>query len=581
MTELTGIKLPDYLVILTYFTLVIFIGHYFSKYIRQTKDFFAAGNSMPWWLAGTSFYMASFSTLLFVIYNEISYKYGFVAVTLCWVGPIGLLTGGYFTAHRWRRARTLTPIGFMKRRYNGLVHQVFVWTGFPLRMFDNALKIYSTAIVLMVAMQYRGITFNRFVIVLGILMIAYTYMGGQMAVMITDFVQAVILCVAVIMLFVLTFIYIGDIGSLISQFPEDFLKPIRQPYDWSYLVFTVFALTLLTYNASWALVQKYNCVRSEKDARKMIYYIALLMFIFPPIFFFPGIAARVILPNLENARFAYAAISLKILPVGLMGFILAAMLSATLSTLGSEYNTLSGVLTRDFYKNIINPKASEKREIFFGRISTIIIGTITMFLAILYSYLEGLTLMDIMFRFFSAFGPPIMIPLILGLLCKKFNSRGVIFGMIAGTAVGVILIMTNFFLTQKYAGLMETNARVDFWLRSGWNSAATMLNIFATLLGMWIGTVTKETPAEEKERVEEFFKDLERPYELDSTAAKTTSPFRIIGLTLAAFGSAIIAISFLVLIFYNDMRAFGLDLGVGIFLLVLGILLRIGGRRSS
>ncbi|GAF74115.1 unnamed protein product, partial [marine sediment metagenome] len=379
--------------------------------------------------------------------------------------------------------------------------------------------------------------------------------GGQMAVMITDFVQAVILCVAVIMLFVLTFIYIGDIGGLISQFPEDFLKPIRQPYNWSYLVFTVFALTLLTYNASWALVQKYNCVRSEKDARKMIYYVALLMFIFPPIFFFPGMAARVILPNLENAKFAYAAISLKILPIGLMGFILAAMLSATLSTLGSEYNTLSGVLTRDFYKNIINPKASEKREIFFGRISTLIIGTITMFLAILYSYLEGLTLMDIMFRFFSAFGPPIMIPLILGLLFKKFNSRGVIFGMIAGTAVGVILIMANFFLTQKYAGLMETNARVDFWLRSGWNSAATMLNIFATLLGMWIGTVTKETPAEEKERVEEFFKDLERPYELDSTAAKTTSPFRIIGLTLAAFGCAIIAISFLVLIFYNDMRA--------------------------
>jgi Na+/proline symporter len=142
MDNLTGIQLPDYLVIFSYFALMIFIGVYFSRYIKMAKDFFAAGNIMPWWLAGTSFYMASFSTLLFVIYNEISYKYGFVAVTICWIGPVCILIGGYFTAHRWRRARILTPISFMERRYNKTVHQIFVWTGFPLRMFDNALKIY-------------------------------------------------------------------------------------------------------------------------------------------------------------------------------------------------------------------------------------------------------------------------------------------------------------------------------------------------------------------------------------------------------------------------------------------------------
>lgn len=578
MEGLTGIRFPDYLVILSYFLFIILVGHYFSKYIRKAKDFFAAGNSMPWWLAGTSFYMASFSTLLFVIYNEISYKYGFVAVTICWIGPVAMLVGGYFTAHRWRRARTLTPISFIERRYNKLVHQIFVWTGFPLRMFDNALKIYSTAIVLMVAMQNKNITFNRFVIILGILMIAYTYMGGMLAVMITDFVQAVILSISVIMLFALTVVYSGGFGNLVTQFPDGFLNLVRKPYDWSYLLFTVFAITLLTYNASWALVQKYNCVRSEQDARKMIYYIALLMFIFPPIFFFPGMAARVILPKLENAQYAYAAISLKILPLGLMGFILSAMLSATLSTLGSEYNTLSGVLTRDFYRKIIKPDASEKQEVFFGRISTLVIGTVTMFLAIIYSYMQGLTLMDIMYRFFSAFGPPIMLPLIAGLLFKKVNSRGVICGMLAGTVIGVILIIINFLLVQKYADLMAVNSRLDYWLRSGWNSTAAMLNITATIIGMWIGSVTKPTPEEEKRRVETFFTELGKPYEIEPADKEAASPFRVIGITLALLGCAMIVISCVILIFYLDRGAFGIDLGVGIFLILLGIILRFAGR---
>jgi Na+/proline symporter len=303
------------------------------------------------------------------------------------------------------------------------------------------------------------------------------------------------------------------------------------------------------------------------------------MFIFPPIFFFPGMAARIILPNLENTRFAYAAIILKILPIGLMGFILSGMLSATMSTLGSEYNTLSGVLTRDFYSKIINPNATEQREVLFGRIATLIIGIITMLLAILLNSLQGLTLMDIMFRFFSAFGPPIMIPLIAGLLTRRFNARGVIWGMIAGTLTGVILIIVNIILVQKYTGLMAANPRVDFWLRSGWNSSAAMLNITATLVGMWIGTKIKKTSPEEKERVAGFFADLDKPFEIEPEGVKPKkSPFGIIGLTLLMLGCAIVLISLIVLLFYHERRAFGLDLGVGLFIILLGGVLRLATR---
>ena len=578
MDGMKSIIWPDYLVILSYFAVIIFVGLYFARYIRKSKDYFAAGNIMPWWLAGTSFYKASFSALLFVIYNEIAYKYGIVAIVIMWMSPLCILLGGYFTGHLWRRSRVITPLGFMERRYDKLVHQVFVWTGLPLRMFDNALKILSTSIIFAVALRGLGLTVIQFMIIIGVIMILYSIMGGQMTVMITDFVNVSILAVAVIVLFILTLGRIGNLGAFIHKLPQGFLNPIRRPYGLSYLIFTVFLITLLTYTASWALVQKYNTLKSEKEVRKMISLIAVLMFVMPPVFFFPGMAARVLLPHLANPREVYAAIGMEILPIGMMGFILAAAISSTMSTLGSEFNTLSGVLTRDFYKKKIDPGISEKKEVFLGRTFTLVIGAVTVALAILFNALKGFNLMDIMFRIFSAFGPAIMIPLVFGLLFRKFNARGTLWGVLAGSITGVALVLTNFFLVQAYAEQMKVNPTLEFWLRSGWNSVTTCLSVAATILGMWAGTISRPTPKDEEERVVEFFADLKKPFLYEETTTKALSPFRIIGPMLIAFGVAIAAIAVLILLHYKDSRAFRIDLIVALALIGFGALMRVGSR---
>jgi len=581
MQETLSIQLPDYLVILAYFAVVVSVGLYFARYIRQSKDYFAAGNIMPWWLAGTSFYKASFSALLFVIYNEIAYKYGIVAIVILWVSPLCVLLGGYFTAHLWRRARVVTPLGFMERRYSKTVHQVFVWTGLPLRMFDNGLKILSTSIIFAVALSSLGINIVHFMVIIGIIMILYSFLGGQMAVVVIDFVNISILAVATISLFILTLGKVGNISELIKKSPPGFLNPAPEPYGWSYLVFTVFIVTFLTYNASWALVQKYNTLRSEKETRKMIWWIAFLMFIMPPIFFFPGLAARVLIPGIENAKEVYAIVCMRILPMGLMGFILASVISSTMSTLGSEFNTLSGVLTRDFYKRKIKPKLSEKEEVFMGRFFTIVIGAVIVMFAILFNALKGFNLMDIMFRVFSAFGPAIMIPLVFGLLFKKFNARGTLWGVICGSVVGVVLVLTNFFLIPIYADQMKANPRLDFWLRSGWNSAATVLSVAATIIGMWLGTVTKPTPKEEEERAKEFFADLQKPFLFEEKEKKALSPFKLIGFMLMVFGLLIAALSVFILLYSKNSQVFRIDFRVALVLVILGALMRFGKKEKA
>jgi len=581
MSGAEGIRLPDYLVILSYFLVVVSVGLFSARYIRRSKDYFAAGNVMPWWLAGTSFYKASFSALLFVIYNEIAYKYGIVAIVILWLSPLCIVLGGLLTARRWRRSRVMTPLGFMERRFSGTVHQLFVWTGLPLRMFDNALKILSTSIIFAVALRGLGLSITAFMALIGLVMVLYSFMGGQMTVIITDFVNVSILAVSVVTLFVLTLGRIGNLGDFVRALPPGFFDPAPEPYGWSYLVFTVFLITLLTYNASWALVQKYNTLRSEKEITKMIALIAGLMFVMPPIFFLPGIAARVLLPEIANAKEVYALVSMKILPVGLMGLVLASVISSTMSTLGSEFNTLSGVLTRDFFKRRIKPDLAEKQEIFTGRAFTVIIGAVTVLLAILFNALQGFNLMDIMFRVFSAFGPATMIPLIFGLLFRKLNARGTIWGLTAGCVTGVVLVLTNFYLVQVYAEAMKADPSLEFWLRSGWNSAATVVSVAATVLGMAIGTASRPTPDEERKRVDAFFADLDRPFLFEESRTGAASPFAVIGFMLAAFGALVAAISVLVLVRFKDPRAFKIDLVVALVLTALGLLMRLGKGKSG
>jgi len=581
MPETQSIRLPDYLVLLAYFVVIVAVGMSFARYIRRSKDYFAAGNVMPWWLAGTSFYKASFSALLFVIYNEIAYKYGIVAIVIMWISPVCVLLGGHFTARRWRRARVVTPLGFMERRYSALVHQVFVWMGLPLRLFDNSLKILSTSIIFAVALRGLGLSIVQFMILIGVLMVLYSFMGGQMTVMVTDFVNVTILAVSVVTLFLLTLGRLGNPGELVRKLPAGFFNPAPEPYGWSYLVFTVFLITILTYSGSWSLVQKYNTLKSEKEIKRMISWIAFLMFIMPPIFFFPGLAARVLIPGVENAKEVYALISLKILPVGLVGFILSAVISSTMSTLGSEFNTLSGVLTRDFYKRKIRPDLTEKGEIFVGRAFTVVIGALTVLLAILFNALKGFNLMDIMFRVFSAFGPAIMIPLVFGLLFKKFNARGTLWGVAAGSACGIVLVLVNFFLIQAYAERMKADPTLEFRLRSGWNSAATFLSVAATVLGMWLGTASRPTPADEKARAQEFFEDLKKPFLFEEKAERPMSPFRIIGFTLIAFGILVAAVSAVVLVGYQDTRAFAIDLVVALTLVAIGSLMYWGAKKEA
>ncbi len=483
-----------------------------------------------------------------------------------------------FLAKRWRRARQMSPIEFITNRFNSSLKQVFLWTGFPLRMLDNAVRLYATAVFLSVALSGSGLSLNMIIMLVALIVFGYSFLGGQWSVVVTDFVQFIIICLAVLTMLPLSISEVGGLGNFFREMPDDFTAILHAPYN-LYYVITWVLLTMFVHNAGWSFIQKYNCVKSDRDASKLIYFVAFIQFLTPFLIFSPAIFARVAMPEIDNPRFAYAYMSFKLLPVGLMGVMIAAIFSATMSTLSNEYTMLSSVLTNDFYAQKIRKSASQKHLITVARLNSLIIGAVTALLAASFHYIQGFNLYDIMIKAFTAFAPAIMLPLLAGLLVRRVNSKGALFGIIAGFVSGAGLLALNIVLIGIYNEAFVANPEVNYWLNQGWTSTSIILNIAAAAGGMWLGSVFGKTPGDERERVAEFFKQLDTPYETELTK-ETHSPFPVIGFIVAVMGAGLGIVAVAVKLMYDRPEWFTLNIIASGILLVVGGLLWFFSKRK-
>ncbi len=378
----TGLHTADYVIIAGYFLLLTLIGVYFWRRMKHVRDFFTGGNAIPWWLAGVSFYLTGFSAFTFVAYSEMAYRFGFVAVTLAWSSAAAMAIGTIFLAGRWRRARIVSPVEFLEARYSKHIRQILAWLGIPLKVIDDGLKIYATGVFVSVGL---GFDLQTSIIVSGVVMLLYTFMGGLWAVVVTDFVQFIILTLGVVVLFPLVFAQFDSISDFVSRAPAGFMSPVNEPFSLVY-IFAFYLLITLSYNGNWAFAQKFYSVRDERDARKAGMLAVALKIVGPPLFILPAMAAQSLMPELavppNSPQYTYAALSLQFLPVGLMGLMIAAMFSATMSTLSGDYNVMASVITEDIYRRLFDKDASQKRLVIVGRIATLVVGILTIVIGI-------------------------------------------------------------------------------------------------------------------------------------------------------------------------------------------------------
>lgn len=521
-----GLHTADHIVIAGYFLLLTLVGFYFWKRMRQASDFFTGGNRIPWWLAGVSFYLTGFSAFTFVAYSEMAYRFGFVAVTLAWSSAVAMLAGTLFLAARWRRARIMSPVEFLEARYSKQIRQVLAWTGLPLKIIDDGLKIYATGVFVAIGM---GFDLKTSIVASGAVMLLYTFMGGLWAVVVTDFVQFIILTLGVVVLFPLVFAGTG-LGVLRDGTPSGFLAPINAPFSPLYVI-AFYLLILLSYNGNWAFAQKFYSVSNEREARKAGLLAMALKIIGPPLFILPAMAARSLMPELNtppsSPQYTYAALSLRYLPAGLMGLMIAAMFSATMSTLSGDYNVMASVITRDIYHRLFDKGASERRLVIVGRLATLLVGVLTIGIGVSLIATARKGLFEVMVTVFGLFVGPMLIPMLLGLLVRRVTWRGAAAGIAAGFVSGLSLFLYKAVVLSNRPGI-DTN-----WLRYDYEAIAILTNFAVTLGAIALVTAVEKVSDNERAKIDAFFERLATPIRATENEAEKAgeafSPFYLIG----------------------------------------------------
>lgn len=428
-----GLTTLDYTAIAIYLALMAGIGGVLGLYVKNVKEYFAGGNAVPWHLGAISNYMTMMSTFVFVAHAGIAYKDGLVAMVILWSAVPATLFGTAFLASRWRRAGLMTPVEFLEQRYNATVRQVTSWGGVVFRILDNMVRLYALGLFIYGTL---GCSLNTAIAISGGIVIVYTMIGGLWAVVVTDAVQCAILLMITSVMVPLALQAVGGFGALTEALPSHFTWANGPKGSFGFL-FVYYVMVLIKYNGNWAFIQRFYSVRDERDAKKMGLLAAVLYFVCPVIFLLPAIAAAVLVPGLANPEEAYVSVCKKLLPPGAMGLMIAAMLSATMSTLSAEYNVTAGVLTRDIYRRLLRPQAGNREQMRVARLTTVALGILIICGAAQVPRFGGA--FEVNKTLMGLIGVPLVVPLVFGVLCRRPKPWGAFAAIIVGIVAGVAL----------------------------------------------------------------------------------------------------------------------------------------------
>jgi SSS family solute:Na+ symporter len=525
-----GLASADYIILGGFFVVLLAVGIIYSSRMRNLRDFFSGGRQVPWWLAGISLYMTTFSAFAFVSYSALAYKYGTVVVAIWWLSIPGCLLSARFLASRWRRAATTSPVEYLETRFSPLLRQLFSWFGIPLIVLDDALKLFVIGTLTSVSTGFKEPAHVQWAIgICGIVIVIYTLMGGLWAVLITDFIQFVVMGVAVLVLAPLAWRRAGGAGPISEHLPANFVDITVANYSWAWLL--SFGVVLaLTFATKWPYVQRYYASRSDTEARRVGYLVAALTVVSPPLLFFPALAARTFLPEVADANQVYSMICRELLPVGMLGMMLAAMFSATMSMLSSDYNAVASVITNDILKRVLLRNASDRVLIAMARLSTFAVGLIAVILAMLFARAEHLQeLVDYMAQLFSALLPPVALPMVAGLLSKRTSNAGALLGFILGAVTGA----TAYFVSYREG--FEYLRSVPY---------LTWTTVTPTAIGLVLGSVISPNSEPKQAGITQFLDGLRsQPHESSSLieTGDAALALRIIGATTLLLGIVLAA----------------------------------------
>ena len=439
----------DYVVIVIYFLGLIAVSMLVSKSIKTSADMFIAGRNSSWWLSGMSTYMTLFSASTFVIWGGVAYRSGFVAVLIGNILGFASFFVGRFLTGKWREMKISSSGEYLTIRFGKRSLNFYTLLGIIGRGFHTAVALYAIAVVMLTLMVLPEgyflagadghLSVGWGIIILGVITLLYTVLGGFLAVLMTDVIQFGVLITVVAFMIPLSINAVGGLDNFIASAPEGYFTPVSAEYPWFWLILWFF-VNSFTIGGDWPFVQRYISVPTVSDAKKSTYLVGVLYLLTPLIWYFPAMAFRQIEPG-ANPEQAYILMSDHVLMKGMLGVMLAAMVSATLSTVSGTLNVFANVFTYDIYGQK-HPEVGEKGLIRIGRIFTFAFGAAIVALALLIPYAGGAE--KVVVTVLTMIIGPLYIPSVWGVFSKRLTQKHLLTAMVITYLCGIFGLAFKF-----------------------------------------------------------------------------------------------------------------------------------------
>jgi len=359
----------DFSVFAGYFVVVTIIGFLAARREKATvNDYFLAGNTLPWYAMGASVVAAGISSEQFVGEIGYAYKVGMPVANWEWLVVPAFTIMLWIFIPIYFRNRVATMPEYLELRFGPRVRTVFALLTVGSYVFANFPLVFFTAGFALNKMW--GI--NQIVAVWVVVVTTglYTIYGGLLSVAWTNFFQCVLLLGGGLYVFIAGMHMIHwDFHAILGTGQQAHLiAPATHPdVPWTAVLILALSTNLWYYATNQYINQRCLAARSEWDAKMGILFAGSLQLIMPLATCFPGMIYRVINPNLQVSDEAYMSVVTAVVPLGLRGLVLAAVMAAIMSTVAGLVNSISTIVTLDLFRPWKGRDWSDARLVRFGQ----------------------------------------------------------------------------------------------------------------------------------------------------------------------------------------------------------------------
>ena len=478
----------DQAVVVFYLACVVALGLWIGRGRQNAAQYLLGGRDTPWWAVLGSIVATETSTITFLSIPALTFADDgnccFLQLAIGYI--VGRLLIVWLLLPHFFRGQLFTAYQVLHERFGGVTQQVASVVFLTTRNLGDGLRLFLTALVLE---KTIGVSLTSCVVMVGMATIVYTFVGGMKSVIWNDCIQLVVYVTGGIVALSVVAGRMPDGMSQILEFAHesgrlqvfDFTLDFEINYTfWSGLVGGAF-LTLGTHGTDQMMVQRLLASRSQRDAAKALIASGFVVFLQFSLFLFVGMALACFYDfypprgGFRSADHVFASFIVDELPrnIGLIGFLLAAVFSAAMSTLSSSLNSSAAAVVHDWYLPWIGQQqTSEGKLVWISRGLTIGFGVLQILIGISAQFVDDLVINNALA--IAGFAAGLLLGLFaLGGLTKWVGQTGALIGLLCGLLAMVLV---------KFAPPI-LNAHL-----------ATLTSLFGTAGGLLREDVTFELP---------------------------------------------------------------------------------------